>query len=58
MNSLSDLRRNKTKHHNGRIKFLSQEIKNTAKYLQSLLTFLKIVFIMFMSFSQGDWLIC
>ena len=51
---LSDLVKIGPKHANSRTKFLLQEIKNTTKYLQSLLTF---SWLFFLSFSQGDWLI-
>ena len=46
--NVSDLVKIKPKHANGKIKFLSWEIKNTAKYLQSLLTFSYVFF--FLSF--------
>ena len=39
LSMLSGLVNIEAKHTNGRTKFLSQEIKNTTKYLQSLLTF-------------------
>ena len=55
LSMLSDLVKIGPKHANSRTKFLLQEIKNTTKYLQSLLTFSWLFF--FLSFSQGDWLI-
>ena len=39
-----DLVKIKPKHANNKIKLLSQEIKNTTKYLQSLLTFSYVLF--------------
>ena len=39
LSNVSDLIKIKPNHANGKIKFLSLEIKNTTKYLQSLLTF-------------------
>ena len=39
LSNVGDLVRIKPKHANGKLKCLSQEIKNTTKYLQSLLTF-------------------
>ena len=44
LSNVSDLVKIKPKHSNSKIKFSSRKIKNTTKYLQSLLTFSPVFF--------------